>query len=261
MTKDYTTRKQKESLWEVGYWRKKNRGMETTETSWLKNTKMKGTQYFCVCWWKSDWLPMGLTCSHFRAPERFIRTGLANNDAKDVTQLLFTYLHLRHMAWPYEKDRDSTVRGDYLVQRAHRASICSCSSMLQCLGRRLESTLPEAESIKGSSSSRRLSCDTCTQNRSCLPWRFKNNFWEFLGTDWQTDCSHWPPCLLKYGRMSETTTFGQQSYLPAAGSTQRGHYVSGAPPRTTAAVAHSCRQGTSGCLTHLCMLNRMFFVY
>lgn len=153
-----------------------------------------------------------------------------------------------------------SVRGNDLVYRAHRASICSCSSMLQCLGWRLESTLPEAESIKWSSSSRRLSCDTCTQNRSCLPWLFKNNFWEFLGTDWQTDCSHWPPCLLEHGRKSETTTFGQQSYLPAAGSTQRGHYVNAAPPHMTAAVPHSCRQGTYGCGTHLCMLNRMVFV-
>lgn len=56
----------------------------------------------------------------------------------------------------------------YLVQRAHRASICSHSSMLQCLRWSLEGTLPEAESIKWSSSNRRLSCDTCTQNRSSV---------------------------------------------------------------------------------------------
>lgn len=110
-----------------------------------------------------------------------------------------------------KKTVTARCEGDYLVQRAHRASICSCSSMLQCLGRRLESTLPEAESVKWSPSSRRLSCDTCTPNRSCLPWRFKNNFWGVLGTDWQTHCSHWPPCLLKHGRKSETTTFGQRA--------------------------------------------------
>lgn len=49
MTKDCTAGKQKGHPWEVGYWRKKNRGLEKTETSWLKNTKMEGTQYFCVC--------------------------------------------------------------------------------------------------------------------------------------------------------------------------------------------------------------------
>lgn len=56
----------------------------------------------------------------------------------------------------------------YWVQRAHRASICSHPSMLQCLGWSLEGALPEAESIKWSSSNRRLSCDTRPQNRSSV---------------------------------------------------------------------------------------------
>jgi hypothetical protein len=47
------------------------------------------------------------------------------------------YPPLRLMALPYEKDRDSSVSGKDLVERAHRASICLCSSMLQCLGQRL----------------------------------------------------------------------------------------------------------------------------
>lgn len=64
--------------------------------------------------------------------------------------------------------KDWQMEGMYSVQRAHRASICSHSSMLQCLGWSLQSPLPEAESITWSSSNRRFSCDTCTQNRSSV---------------------------------------------------------------------------------------------
>lgn len=135
-------------------------------------------------------------------------------------------------------------------------------SMLQCLGWSLESTLPEAESIKWSSSNTRFSCDTCTQNRSSvclgsLKITSENFFWDQLANRlftltslfaqaWAKEWNHnvWSAKLPSRCRLYSKRALCQ--YSPAYYYCCRVPFLS---------------PGTSVCRTYLCMLDRMFFVH
>lgn len=87
-------RKQKHLGWKIPKWKVHN-------TSVYADENLTGFQ----------WASLAHISEH---PKGSLVRDLLITTARMATQLVFTYLLLRHMAWPYGKDRDSTVWGGLL---------------------------------------------------------------------------------------------------------------------------------------------------